>query len=80
MKFLLANSIASDGTPGFAVSHLGLFCLPTSHEKDARLTWVKASSTKKSLPKNSKGLFDYLNLSQALSCYIYIFWSFGTVG
>ena len=24
-----------------AVSHLGLFCLPMSHKKDARLIWVK---------------------------------------
>ena len=32
---VLANSIAADGTPHFAVSHLGLFCLPMSHKKDA---------------------------------------------
>ena len=25
----------------FAASHLGLFCLPMSHKKDARLIWVK---------------------------------------
>ena len=35
-----ANRIAPDGTPRFAASHLGLFCLPMSHKKDARLIWV----------------------------------------
>ena len=25
----------------FAASNLGLFCLPMSHRKDARLIWVK---------------------------------------
>ena len=38
MKILLANTIAPDGTLRFAASHLGLFCLPMSHKKDARLT------------------------------------------
>ena len=42
MKFMSANRIAPDGTPRFAVSHLGLFCLPVSQEKDARLIWVNA--------------------------------------
>ena len=37
MKFLCANRIAPDGTPRFAASHLGLFCLPMSHKRDARL-------------------------------------------
>ena len=32
--------MAPDGTPRFAASHLGLFCLPMSHKKDARLLWV----------------------------------------
>ena len=41
MKILLANRIAPDGTPRLAASHLGLFCLPMSHKKDARLIWVK---------------------------------------
>ena len=41
MKFMLTNRIASDGTPRFAASHLGLFCLPMSHKKDARLVWVQ---------------------------------------
>ena len=40
MKFMSANRIAPDGTPRFALSHLGLFCLPMSHKKDARLVWV----------------------------------------
>ena len=35
-----ANRIALDGTPRFAASHLGLFCLPMSHKKDASLIWV----------------------------------------
>ena len=26
-----------NGTPRFSASHLGLFCLPMSHKKDARL-------------------------------------------
>ena len=37
MKIGSANRIAPDGTPRFAASHLGLFCLPMSHKKDARL-------------------------------------------
>ena len=41
MKFLLANRIAPDRTPHSAASHLGLYCLPMSHKKDARLTRVK---------------------------------------
>ena len=40
MKIMSANRIAPDGTPRFAASHLGLFCLPMSHKKDARLIWV----------------------------------------
>ena len=40
MKITGANGIAKDGTPRFAASHLGLFCLPISHKKDARLTLV----------------------------------------
>ena len=40
MKIMKANRIAPDGTPRFAPSHLGLFCLPMSHKKDAiRLIW-----------------------------------------
>ena len=37
IKFLYANRIAPDGTPHSAASHLGLFCLPMSHKRDARL-------------------------------------------
>ena len=37
MKFLCANRIAPDVTPHPAASHLGLFCLPMSHKRDARL-------------------------------------------
>ena len=40
MKFMKANRIAPEGTPRFAASHLGLFCLSMSIKKDARL-WVK---------------------------------------
>ena len=40
-EILWANRIALDGTPRFAASHLGLFCLPLSHKKDAGLIWVK---------------------------------------
>ena len=40
MKFMKANRIAPDGTPRFAASHQGLFCLSMSIKKDARL-WVK---------------------------------------
>ena len=40
MKIMSANRLAPDGRPRFVVSHLGLFCLPMSHKKDARLIWV----------------------------------------
>ena len=40
---MTANRIAPDGTPHFAVSHLGLFCLPMSNKKDARLIWAKVT-------------------------------------
>ena len=40
MKILLANRIASHGTPRAAASHLGLYCLPMPHKKDARLIGV----------------------------------------
>ena len=40
MKFMSANRIAPDGIPHFAGSYLGLFCLPMSHKKDARLISV----------------------------------------
>ena len=41
IQFLQANRISPDGTPRFAASHLGLFCLPMSHKMDDRLIWVK---------------------------------------
>ena len=37
MKILSANRIAPDRRPRFAASHLGLFCLPMSHKRGARL-------------------------------------------
>ena len=37
MKFFQENRIAPDGTPRFAASHLGLFCLRMSHERGGRL-------------------------------------------
>ena len=37
MKFLCANRIAPVGTPRSVASHLGLYCLPMSHKRDARL-------------------------------------------
>ena len=48
MKIMSANRIAPDGTPRFAASHLGLFYLPMSHKKDARLIWVNIKSEKDS--------------------------------
>ena len=41
MKIMSANRIAPDGTPRLAATHLGLFGLPMSHRKDARIIWVK---------------------------------------
>ena len=41
MKFMSENRIAPDGAPRSAASHLGLFGLPMSYKKDARLIWVK---------------------------------------
>ena len=35
------SSIAPDGTPHFAASHLGLYCLPMSHKKDASVISTK---------------------------------------
>ena len=32
--FSLKILLATDDTPRFAASHLGLFCLPVSHKKD----------------------------------------------
>ena len=41
MKILYANRIVPDGMPRSATSHLGLFCLPMSLKRDARLICVK---------------------------------------
>ena len=40
LNFLFANRIAPDGTSRSAASHLGLFCLPMSHKRNARLKRV----------------------------------------
>ena len=40
MNIMSANRIAPDGTPRFAASHLGLFCLIMSHKKDTRLIYA----------------------------------------
>ena len=40
MNILYANRIAPDGTPRFAASHLGLFCLPMSQKKTPGLTMM----------------------------------------
>ena len=37
MNILLANRIAPDGTPHYAGSYLGLYCLPMSHRKAGML-------------------------------------------
>ena len=37
MKFTCANRIGPDGTERSAVSHQGLYCLPMTHKRDARL-------------------------------------------
>ena len=40
IKFRYTNRVAPDGTPRTAALHLGLFCLPMPHIKDARLIWA----------------------------------------
>ena len=57
MKIMSANRIAPDGTPRFAASHLGLFCLPMSHKKDARLIWVKGKQMR------NDTIFEFYRLS-----------------
>ena len=54
MKFMSANRIALDGAPRSAASHLGLFCLPMSHKKDARLIWVKHTGTPNKIVRRNK--------------------------
>ena len=43
MKFLCANRIVPDGTPCSAASHLGLYCLPMPHKRDARLNSIRVN-------------------------------------
>ena len=52
MKFMKANRIAPDGTPRFAASHMGVFCMPMSYKNHAKLIWVNVSI--KSFLKNKK--------------------------
>ena len=40
MKFMKTYRMSPDGTPHNAGSHLGIFRLPLSHKKVARLIWV----------------------------------------
>ena len=46
----------------FAVSHLGLFCLPMSHKKDVRITGLKSQA----LVKNCHFVVSSLNYSDSL--------------
>ena len=41
MKLMSENRKAPDGTLHLGASYLGIFCLPMSHKKDARLIRVK---------------------------------------
>ena len=41
LNILQANSEDPDQTLRFAVSELGLHCLPVSHKKEARLKWFE---------------------------------------
>ena len=41
LNILQENSADPDQTPLYVASDLGLYCLPMSHIKDARLIWVK---------------------------------------
>ena len=40
MEFIKANRSVPDGTPRFAASHPGLFCVPMTHKKNAGLIWI----------------------------------------
>ena len=50
MKFMSAKRIAPCAR--FAASHLGLFCLPMSHEKDAMLILVDTNTRLKLIPQS----------------------------
>ena len=39
-EYHVSKQYSPDWRPRFAASHLGLFCLPLSYKKDARLLWV----------------------------------------
>ena len=54
MKCLFANRIAPDVTPRSAASHLGLYCLPVSHKRDARL--IRVNGQKKTNQEQTKFL------------------------
>ena len=58
MKFLGANRIAPDGTPRSAASHLGLFCLPMSHKRDAPIKGTPGLNELKDehLPKSRRNM------------------------
>ena len=84
MKILQANRLAPDGTPRFSASHLGLFCLPMSRQKDARLIWGYTRGDQKVRGKvllNRIALIDcnensqiYLRPKVTLHClFIYLF-------
>ena len=80
MKVISANRIAPDWTPHFAASHLGLFCLPMSYQKDTGFIWVKIFNTllindifsvmliykKSTFFKSGVGLFCYMYQKGAL--------------
>ena len=57
MKFLCANRISPDGTLRSAASHLGLYCLPMSRKKDARLRRVKVSRRDMTVSKHTSVAF-----------------------
>ena len=55
MKFLQANRITTDGTPRFAASRPGIYCLSMFHTKDARLKRVNIET------ENPHRSIDYLD-------------------
>ena len=62
------KQIAPYGTPRFAASHLGLFYLPMSNKKDARLILVKATCVYSSaLPSKSHGLISLISNRKAIN-------------
>ena len=65
MKIKYANRIVPDERPRFAASHLGLFCLPLSHKKDARLIWVKLVSQVPQFLKFMRHLFIHTCICEA---------------